>query len=141
MGGYLAAWYASRHPEIERIIMMAPAFHFPDRWLERVSPEDRETWRKKGFTQIFHYGVGEERPLGYRFLEDLEGYENEPDVTQPAMLFHGRLDTVVPIEVSRSYAAGHANVTLQEFDSGHELTDVLEPMWTRTREFLVFQSP
>src|SRR5277367_2393224 len=33
LGGYLAALYAARHPEtVEKLIMMAPAFHFPRRW-------------------------------------------------------------------------------------------------------------
>lgn len=141
MGGYLAAWYASRHPEIERVVLMAPAFQFPDRWRERVSPEERATWKKNGFVRIFHYGAGEERPLGYQFMEDLEGYEKEPEIYQPVLLFHGRLDTVVPIEVSRSYAWRHTNVTLHELDSGHELTDVLGLMWDHARPFLSFQNP
>jgi uncharacterized protein len=141
MGGYLAAWYASRHPEIGRVVLMAPAFQFPDRWRERVSPEERAAWRQNGFVRIFHYGAGEERPLGYQFMEDLEGYENEPDLKQPALLFHGRHDAVVPIEVSRSYASRHPNVALQEFESGHELTDVLGRMWDLARAFLLFQKP
>ena len=30
LGGYLAALYAGRHPEIERLVLLAPAFQFPD---------------------------------------------------------------------------------------------------------------
>src|SRR6266849_1150851 len=32
LGGYLAALYAARHPEVERVILFAPAFHFAHRW-------------------------------------------------------------------------------------------------------------
>jgi uncharacterized protein len=28
MGGYLAALYAARHPEVERLVLLAPAFSF-----------------------------------------------------------------------------------------------------------------
>ena len=31
MGGYLAALYASRHPEIDRMVLLAPAFGFGTR--------------------------------------------------------------------------------------------------------------
>ncbi len=39
LGGYLAAWFASRHPEIERVILLAPAFQLVPRWRERFTPE------------------------------------------------------------------------------------------------------
>src|SRR3712207_248123 len=29
LGGYLAALYASSHPEVTKLILMAPAFYFP----------------------------------------------------------------------------------------------------------------
>ena len=38
LGGYLAALYAARHPaQIERLVLLAPAFQFPRRWRERYS--------------------------------------------------------------------------------------------------------
>ena len=37
LGGYLAALYACQHPEIERLILLAPAFQFPRRWREQFS--------------------------------------------------------------------------------------------------------
>src|SRR5262245_23744021 len=35
LGGYLAAWYASRHPEVTKLVLMAPAFQFLRRWRAR----------------------------------------------------------------------------------------------------------
>src|SRR6202030_3969199 len=32
MGGYLAALYASRHREVSRVVLLAPAFAFARRW-------------------------------------------------------------------------------------------------------------
>src|ERR1700727_323514 len=32
LGGYLAALYASRHANVERLGLLAPAFEFPARW-------------------------------------------------------------------------------------------------------------
>src|SRR5579859_7208445 len=35
MGGYLAALYAATHPEVDRLVLMAPAFGFSPRWSSR----------------------------------------------------------------------------------------------------------
>src|ERR1035437_5050357 len=32
MGGYLAAIYAARHPEVSHVVLLAPAFGFARRW-------------------------------------------------------------------------------------------------------------
>src|SRR5579862_7324732 len=36
MGAYLAALYASRHPETGRLVLMAPAFGFAERWSAKL---------------------------------------------------------------------------------------------------------
>ena len=37
LGGYLAALYAARHANVERLVLLAPAFNFPTRWRQRFS--------------------------------------------------------------------------------------------------------
>jgi pimeloyl-ACP methyl ester carboxylesterase len=136
LGGYLAALFAARHPLIEKLVLMAPAFQFPGRWRERYPAEEMATWKRDGVYPIFHYGCGRELPLGYQFVEDSLRYEGEPEFSQPTLIFHGVRDPVVPAAVSQSYAAHRRNVTLQLLDSAHELTDVLEEMWREIRWFL-----
>ncbi len=48
MGGYLAALYAARHPEVEKLVLLAPAFSFPTRWPEEVGEGKMEEWRRTG---------------------------------------------------------------------------------------------
>jgi len=141
LGGYLAALYASRHANVERLVLLAPAFEFPARWRQRFSGGELDEWRRTGTRNFYHYGYKSDRPLGYRFVEDSVQYEDAPDFGQPALVFHGLRDDVVPPEVSRRYAAGHPNVELKLMDSGHELTDVLDQIWNRTAMFLQFQKP
>jgi uncharacterized protein len=137
LGGYLAALYAARHPgAIAGLVLLAPAFQFPSRWRERYSPEELDRWKRAGSTSVFHYGENREMDLGYQLMEDSARFEGEPDVRQPVLIFHGTRDTVVPASVSEVFCARHPNAQLKLFDSGHELTDVLEPMWQTTREFL-----
>ena len=136
LGGYLAALYAARHPEIERLVLLAPAFQFPRRFRERYTPEDLERWQNVGSVAVYHYGYQDECRLGYQFLEDAERYEDEPSFRQPALIIHGVADAVAPAALSQAFAARRPNVTLHLMESDHQLTDVLEPMWGRVRPFL-----
>jgi pimeloyl-ACP methyl ester carboxylesterase len=138
LGGYLAALGAARYPtQVEKVILLAPAFGFHDLWTRELGQEKLERWRENGTIPVFHYGECREIPLAFDLMEDAAGYEPFPDIGQPGLIFHGVDDPVVPIGQSRSYAASHANIRLLEFRSGHELTDVLDDMWNATRHFLV----
>jgi len=141
LGGYLAALYAARHANIERLVLLAPALEFPTRWRRKFTEAEFAEWRDTGSRGFYHYGYKEDRPLAYEFVLDAEKYEDRPDFAQPALILHGRRDDVVPAEVSERFAASHPDVTLRLLDSGHELTDVLDALWYETAKFLGFQNP
>jgi pimeloyl-ACP methyl ester carboxylesterase len=86
--------------------------------------------------EVMHYGDNRNRLLSYALLEDAAGYEEFPDFAQPALIFHGEHDDVVPVEFSVEFAATHPNVRLEVVNSGHELIDVLDHMGRRAEEFL-----
>jgi uncharacterized protein len=137
LGGYLSALYAARHPQsVKKLVLMAPAFQFPERWSERYPDKELEAWRRTGSAKVYHYGYKEELDLAYGLIEDAQAYEGEPDFRQPALIFHGIHDPVVPVRLSEDFARSHPAVKLIKFDSGHELTDVLEPMWSAVERFL-----
>ena len=136
LGGYLAALYASEHPEVERLVLLAPAFRFPSRWRERVGAEGMAEWARTRKLEVFHYAQGRPVPLDYAFYEDGQNYPDEPVFQQPALLIHGIRDDVVPVQLSQIYAIRHPNTVLHVLDSGHELTDVLKPIWQLIRDFL-----
>jgi pimeloyl-ACP methyl ester carboxylesterase len=137
MGGYLAALYASLHEEVEKLLLLAPAFGFAERWELRLGAEVFAEWKRSGYLEVPHYATGKADRVGFGLIEDGLRYPAEPDFRQAAMIFHGVEDDVVPVEFSRRFAAGHANVRLVEKQSGHELTDVMEEMWEEAREFLL----
>ena len=141
MGGYLAALYAAHHPEVPRIVLLAPAFGFARRWPERLGVQQVADWRRSGTMQVFHYGEGQMRPLSVELLEDGARYEDFPDFQQPALIFHGAKDDVVPASYSQEFAGTHANATLEILDSGHELTDVLDFMAAKVAAFLLAPGP
>ena len=137
LGGYLAALYAGQHPtQVGKLILLAPAFHFLERWRKRLRPEEFDAWQRQGWAPIYHFGAKREMRLGRQFLEDGATYPAEPEFPQPALILHGRSDPVVPYEVSSQYALAHPRARLVPLDSGHELTDVLDALWAATAEFL-----
>jgi hypothetical protein len=136
MGGYLAALYAQRHPDIPRLVLLAPAFRFVPRWVERLGPE-AEQWRRTGAMQVFHYGENRNCALSYKLLEDAVDYPDFPDFRQPALIFHGVHDDVVPPAFSEEFAATHPNAHLEILDSGHELINVLDYMARKVLPFLL----
>ena len=137
MGGYLAALYAARHPEVRRAALLAPAFGFARLWAESLAAASVAEWRRQGFMDVFHYGEGRQRRLGYQLLEDAADYEDYPDVRQPTLIFHGARDDVVPPQSSQVFAASRPNVRLEILDSGHDLLNVLDHMAPRIAAFLL----
>ena len=89
MGGYLAAIYAGRHPEVRRLVLLAPAFALSRRWPQWLGEERITEWRTTGSLEFFHYAQNRPLPLDYGLLEDGAAYEDYPDFRQPALIFHG----------------------------------------------------
>ena len=137
LGGYLAALYAARHPEVARLVLLAPAFDFYRLWMTQLGPEQLASWRETGAIRVFHYAAGRDVPLGYQFLEDASHFEPFPNVYQPTLIFHGNHDPVVPVTYSSEFVERHKNARLVRLESGHELTDVLDAIWRQSRTFLV----
>ena len=140
MGGYLAALYAARHPQVTQLILLAPAFGFAKRWPLRLGGDKVAEWRRTGWLPVYHYSEKRESRVGYALLEDGAQYEAYPDVSQPVLIFHGREDDVVPVEYSREFAALHPQAALREMDSGHDLLNVLEEMWAEIRSLIPARS-
>jgi uncharacterized protein len=138
LGGYLAALYAARRPEIERVILLAPAFGFHRLWVAALGPERLASWRREGTMNVFHYGEGREMPLAYKFIEEAESLDPFPRIMQPVLIFHGDRDPVVPVEQSLEFLQTNPHAKLVRFgESGHELTDVLENIWRDAEDFLL----
>jgi len=136
LGGYLAALYAARRPNVERIVLLAPAFGFAQRWPERLGPAAVAAWHRAGTIDVFHYADNCQRKLGYQFLDDGQRFEADPDFAQPALIFHGTHDDTVPVRYSEEFAANHPNATLEILDAGHDLLNVLDYMAPKILRFL-----
>lgn len=137
LGGLTAAWLAQQCPQIERLVLLAPAFGFIQNWLQRLPPEQLSKWETSGWLNIYHYGDRQEKPLAYDFVTDALNYdESQLQRAVPTLILHGRQDEVVPVTVSETYADRRSWVELHVVDSDHALTDVLPQLWRASAEFL-----
>jgi pimeloyl-ACP methyl ester carboxylesterase len=136
MGGYLATLAAQAEPRIERLVLMAPAMNLRAHWAVRFGADKLADWKAKGVAPTYHHAHGEERLIGYGLYEDLARHDSNPAVHVPALAFMGRNDQVVEPGAVERWAAKQPLVRLRWLDSGHELVDQLETIWTESVAFL-----
>ena len=98
--------------KLQKLVLLAPAFQFVQRWPEEIGPRQGSRWESTGRFEVFHYGEGRPRNIGWNLIADGRKYDAEPSFSQPALIFHGTNDIVVPPEYSVAFAARHPNVQL-----------------------------
>lgn len=139
LGGLTAARVAERDPRVRAVILLAPAFQLVARWREQLGPEWDE-WRARGWREVDDYATRGRSRIDFGFVEDVERIDvGYPDVRVPALVLHGTADDVVPIERSRTFAAGKDWIRLVELADGHELVASLPTLLAESEAFLARQ--
>jgi predicted esterase YcpF (UPF0227 family) len=137
LGGLLASLMASKLPEVERLVLLAPAFGFHERLAANLGAEAIARWQANGSVDFYHYGFKQVVPLHYEFFADAQTHsETILQRELPISIVHGVNDEVVPVSVSRDFAALHPHVTLELLDSDHGLGNVLDEIWQKIEAFL-----
>ena len=137
MGGYLAARWAELNPrKVGKLVLLCPGFELAQRWPEIVGPAKMEEWRRSGELPFMDFATGKPVGVHYGFYEEGRTLPPRPAVPCETLIFHGRRDPTVPIEISRGYAAEHPkNVRLVELDDVHELVSSLDVIVPETLRF------
>jgi predicted esterase YcpF (UPF0227 family) len=136
LGGLTAAWVGEKYLQVKQLVLLAPAFGFLSRWLERLGEEEVKQWQEKGSLLVYHHGEKRTMPINYAFITDTRQYDDKNlQRPIPTLILHGKQDEIVPIEYSRAYASQRPWVELIELESDHGLTDVLPTIWQHIREF------
>lgn len=130
LGGLTAAWLGELNPQIDRLILLAPAFDFLDHWLPKLGSQQLQQWRSSTSLAIYHHGEGRLLPLDYQFVVDCGRYETKRlQRSLPTLILHGVEDDVIPIQASRNYALDRPWVKLVELENDHALTNVSAQIW------------
>ncbi|HEY9699565.1 MAG TPA: YqiA/YcfP family alpha/beta fold hydrolase [Trichocoleus sp.] len=129
-GGLTAAWVAEQCEQVERSILLAPAFQFLDQWLPRLGEAQLNQWKQQNSLQVYHYSNQQMMPLSYQFVTDLMQY-SERQLQRPVstLILHGQQDEVISVQASRDFANLRSWVKLIELNSDHALTNVQDEIW------------
>ena len=135
-GGLTAAWLGEKYPQIERLILLAPAFGFLSHYLTRLGSEAVQNWQESGFFSVYHYAEKRSLPLSYQFVLDSQNYSDHSlRRSIPTLILHGKQDEVIPLTASQKYAQSRSWVELIELDSDHGLGDALPEIWSKIQLF------
>ncbi|QLE58494.1 YqiA/YcfP family alpha/beta fold hydrolase [Nostoc sp. TCL26-01] len=136
LGGLTAAHLAQQYSQVERLVLLAPAFGFLSHWLPKLGEETVQRWQQTGYELVYHYGEGRSLPLSYNFVTDATQYsENILQRPISTLIIHGTQDEVIPIIASRDFGRSRPWVELVELDSDHSLSNVTEEIWQAIRLF------
>jgi pimeloyl-ACP methyl ester carboxylesterase len=136
-GGLTAAWLAEICFQVQRLVLLAPAFNFSPIWLSQLGENTLLDWQKSGSLLVYHYGYRHSVPINYELIQDLAKYPQEKLIREiPTLIIHGSNDEVIPPENSRHYAFSRPWVQLIELDSDHALTDMMARIWEEMQLFL-----
>jgi hypothetical protein len=136
LGGLTSAWLGQQHSQVQRLVLLAPAFGFLSHWLPQLEDEQLRQWQTSGYISVYHYGEKRSLPLHYKFVEDADQYQETQLLRPvPTLILHGQQDEVIPIAASRAFAIARPWVQLIELDSDHALRDVMLQIWEAIQTF------
>ncbi len=136
LGGLTAAHLGQQYTQIQRLVLLAPAFGFLSHWLPQLGVETIRQWQKEGIIMIHHYGEGKPMPLSYNFVTDAAKYDEDMlQLPIPTLILHGIHDEVIPIQASQEFAKSRPWVELIELDSDHSLGNVVPEIWQALQLF------
>ena len=140
LGGLTAARVAEQDARVCALVLLAPAFCFVERWRARLGDAAFAAWEESGWLDIVDYTNGQPARIDFEFVRDLALIDARssgwPDVRVPTLIVHGRADTTVPIELSRTWARNKRHVRLVEVDDDHDLLVTLPTIALEAEQFL-----
>ncbi len=135
-GGLTSVWVGEKYPQVQRLVLLAPAFNFTSYWCNKLGEEQMQQWKESGFLSVYHYREDKLLPLSYSFCSDI--YQYEQSLLQrkiPTLILHGKHDETIPIQASIDYAKQRFYVKLITLESDHSLGDKMEIVWQETKSF------
>ena len=135
-GGLTSVWIAEKYSQVQRLVLLAPAFNFVDYWTRQLGEKQIKEWQESGFLEVYHYGQDTLLPLSYRFYDDIIQYQEyllQRKIS--TLIIHGINDETIPIQASIDYAQQHPHVQLISLDSDHSLSNSMEIIWQETKSF------
>ncbi|MBW4663741.1 MAG: esterase [Chroococcus sp. CMT-3BRIN-NPC107] len=137
LGGLTAAFLAEKFLQVQKLVLLAPAFEFLSHWLPQLGEAKLKQWLDEQYLMVYHYAERRSLPLSYNFVLDAANYQDQQLLRPvPTLIIHGCNDEVIPIATSRNYATARPWVQLIELNSDHALADIMTK-WQQIKSFIV----
>ena len=137
LGGLTATLIAEKSLQVQRLVLLAPAFEFLSHWLPQIGEAKLKQWQDKQYLMVYHYAEKRSLPLSYNFVIDAANYQDKLLLRPvPTLILHGCDDEVIPITASRNFASSRPWVQLIELNSNHALADVMT-QWPQIKSFII----
>jgi len=107
LGGWIAWLMAREFQEVERLILIAPAFNMMGVRAQSISLERRHKWHRTGWMPWDDEPGHKDWPLSWKWVEESEAYWNTTfDRLRPVKttILHGLHDTVILPKGSQEFA-------------------------------------
>ena len=138
LGGWVSTIIAQDYPQVEKLVLLAPAFSFLNHWLPKIGDRQLNMWENTYYLSIYHHALKNLSPLHYNFVVDARRYPlAQIDRVLPTLIIHGISDDVIPISASRDFAQDRCWVKLLEWESDHQLTNVSDRIWQEICDFCI----
>lgn len=138
LGGLSSAIISENLENIEKMVLLAPAFNIRNHFNKTISEIDIDKWKNQGKIEVYHYGANKNLELNYQFWDDLNKHDDRNFNKQiPTLIIHGVNDQVIPIQSSYDYLERNRLAHLIEFEDGHSLDSDLEALWDNIAEFCI----
>jgi len=98
LGGWIAWLMAQEFQEIERLILVAPAFNMMGVRAKSIDPERQHAWHRAGWMPWDDEPAHRDFPLAWKWVEESEAYWNTSfDRLRPVStaILHGQQDSVI----------------------------------------------
>lgn len=136
LGGLTSAHLGEIYPQVQRLVLLAPAFGFLSHWIPKLGDEKIQRWQQENYFMVHHYGENCELPLHYEFVTDAAKYTEEKlQRSIPTLILHGLHDEVIPISASYQFVTTRPWVRLVELDSDHALGNVINEIQQHITDF------
>jgi pimeloyl-ACP methyl ester carboxylesterase len=98
LGGWIAWLMAQEFPVVEKLVLIAPAFHMMGVRAKSIDPERRHEWHRAGWMPWDDEPAHRGFPLAWKWVEESEAYwKTSFDRLRPVKttILHGLQDTVI----------------------------------------------
>ena len=106
LGGWIAWLMAQEFQEIERLVLIAPAFNMMGVRAQSIDPERQHEWQTAGWMPWDDDPLHKDWPLSWKWVEESEAYwKTSFDRLRPVKttIIHGLQDTVILPNGSREF--------------------------------------